>query len=275
MNRTPIAVCITDTHLKNNNNTYQILLIFMISMGITFNSDWYGFIYKTTNLVNEKIYVGKRKYLVEAQSKEFYLGSGKLLYNAIQKYGVENFKREIIVCCKDLASINEQERYWIKYFDSRNLAIGYNLAEGGEFGEVTWDHLPDKEERLKSRNLKIKNALTGVPQTEERVAQKSSNWHKQPKCCCVFCKREFHISVGKTHVRFCLENPNREIRKQTEEWKRKVSLKLKGKKHSEEYKALRSQLYKDSYPKKICKFCSREFPVNMHQRHENKCKENG
>ena len=49
----------------------------------------YGYIYKTTNLLNNKIYIGQKK------SNEFlhekYLGSGKYLLNSIRKHGKENF----------------------------------------------------------------------------------------------------------------------------------------------------------------------------------------
>lgn len=54
----------------------------------------YGYIYKTTNTINGKIYIGQKK------SSEFlgvqYLGSGKILKSAINKYGVEAFIVEVI-----------------------------------------------------------------------------------------------------------------------------------------------------------------------------------
>jgi len=51
-----------------------------------------GFIYKTTNLINNKIYVGKHK----TSANDGYLGSGLILGYAVDKYGKENFKREIL-----------------------------------------------------------------------------------------------------------------------------------------------------------------------------------
>ena len=55
----------------------------------------FGFIYITTNLINNKHYVGQRK-IRGNNSDNLYLGSGKLLTCAIRKYGKENFVRETL-----------------------------------------------------------------------------------------------------------------------------------------------------------------------------------
>ena len=89
----------------------------------------YGYIYKTTNLVNGKIYIGQHK------SKKFdinYFGSGKLILNAIKNYGINNFKCEIIEWCDSQSQTNSRERYWINKYNSRDKKIGYNITEGGE-----------------------------------------------------------------------------------------------------------------------------------------------
>ena len=87
-----------------------------------------AFIYKTTNLINGKIYIGKNN-----GKRNGYLGSGLLITAAIKKYGKENFKREIIEDnIEDIDILNEKEKYWIKFFDSRNRDIGYNISLGGD-----------------------------------------------------------------------------------------------------------------------------------------------
>lgn len=52
----------------------------------------YGYIYKTTNLINGKIYVGQHK----GKFDRGYVGSGKILKLALTKYGKQNFLTELI-----------------------------------------------------------------------------------------------------------------------------------------------------------------------------------
>ena len=54
-------------------------------------------IYKTTNLINQKFYVGK-----DTHNNPNYYGSGKRLKLAIKKYRIDNFKKEIIEICNNL-----------------------------------------------------------------------------------------------------------------------------------------------------------------------------
>ena len=86
-------------------------------------------IYKTTNLINGKIYIGK-----DSANRKSYLGSGKLLNFAIKKYGKGNFKKEILEICETLKILNEREIFWIGKYNSTNKEIGYNILPGGEGG---------------------------------------------------------------------------------------------------------------------------------------------
>lgn len=61
-----------------------------------------GFIYITTNKINNKKYIGKKKMKINAMT---YLGSGKRLLKVIGKYGIENFERDIIDHAVDIDSI--------------------------------------------------------------------------------------------------------------------------------------------------------------------------
>lgn len=89
-----------------------------------------GYIYKTTNLINGKIYIGQHK----VDSNIFdnnYFGSGKLLLEAIKKYGKENFKCELIEWCKSEDELNKKEIYYIAAYKSLVTYNNYNISDGG------------------------------------------------------------------------------------------------------------------------------------------------
>lgn len=88
-------------------------------------------IYKTTNKINQKIYIGK-----DTHNDPNYLGSGVSLTMAIEKYGRDSFIKEVIETCTSLEQLNEREKFWIEKFDSTNKKIGYNLTIGGEGGDT-------------------------------------------------------------------------------------------------------------------------------------------
>ena len=87
----------------------------------------YGFIYVTVNNINNKIYVGQKKF---NSSWKSYLGSGVSLNHSIKKYGKENFTRHIIEICHE-EEIDNQEIHWIYELNAMDKNIGYNLCEGG------------------------------------------------------------------------------------------------------------------------------------------------
>lgn len=94
-------------------------------------------IYKTINLINGKIYVGRDK-----KNNPKYIGSGVLLWKAIKKYGIENFCKEILDYATSIDELNEKEIFWIKELNSQNPKIGYNIQKGGQGGD--WDNLPNE-----------------------------------------------------------------------------------------------------------------------------------
>jgi hypothetical protein len=84
-------------------------------------------IYKTTNLLNGKFYIGKHK---TKNLNDGYLGSGKLLKRAIKKYGIENFHKEILFEFRSEKHMNALEKILVV----PDLEINYNLCDGGKGG---------------------------------------------------------------------------------------------------------------------------------------------
>ena len=69
-------------------------------------------IYKTTNLITKKIYIGK-----DGKNNPKYYGSGIFLKNAIKKYGKENFVKEILEYCNTEEELNNAEIKWIAFYN--------------------------------------------------------------------------------------------------------------------------------------------------------------
>lgn len=129
-------------------------------------------IYKTTNLVNGKIYIGQDK-----NNNSAYLGSGKILHFAFQKYGIENFNKEILEECESVQELNEREKYWISFYDSTNRRIGYNIALGGNGGD-TISKNPNKDviSKKHAERMKENNPTRGRKKTEDEIERWKSSY---------------------------------------------------------------------------------------------------
>lgn len=91
-------------------------------------------IYKITNLITNKCYIGQSNNPIQRwQSHKYhaqngdYIGSSAI-YDAMRKYGIENFEFSIIGWFEDY---NKKEKYYIQYYNCL-IPNGYNILEGGE-----------------------------------------------------------------------------------------------------------------------------------------------
>ncbi len=110
-----------------------------------------GYIYITTNLVNNKKYIGLKTSNV---FKSNYLGSGKIIKHAIKKYKKENFKVELLEKCNSIEELKECERKWIRYYNAQQSKNFYNIAEGGQWGNVI-DGMNSEEKRAYREKLSM------------------------------------------------------------------------------------------------------------------------
>lgn len=129
-------------------------------------------IYKITNLVNSKFYIGKHQTI---DPTDRYFGSGKALLNAIKIHGKHNFVKEILFDFDNEVEMNAKERELI----TENLIASpqsYNMAVGGEGGPHFKGKKHSKETRQRiseySRNRRLsdesKKKIT-LAQTGKRV----------------------------------------------------------------------------------------------------------
>jgi len=165
-------------------------------------------IYKFTNKINNKVYIGQAVNLrsrIGGHFRDYKLNKkNKHFYNSIQKYGLENFEVQILVQEKNLTKqeLDDLEIDFIRFYNSNNQIFGYNMTAGGEGG------IPNDETRKK-----LSEAAKNRKPISEETRQKMKN---------------------KKHSQETIEKriESRKWYKHSEETKQK----LKGRKHSEESK---------------------------------------
>lgn len=190
------------------------------------------YIYRTTNLINGKTYIGQHGFSLG--KKDYYKGSGSLLKPAFKKYGIKNFKKDIIEVTLSQFEANVLEKYYI----AKERAIGkaeYNLADGGQ-GSSGY-HLSEKTK------TKIREANKGKPKSEEHK-KKLSEAHKEqiPWNKGVQCREETKKKIAES----------KKGRRQTEEEKRKQIEAQKGK-----------HWYNNGKVNKFCYECPEGFVPGM------------
>lgn len=133
------------------------------------------YLYKITNQLSQKIYIGQSNKETERWRQHKYFARqekpAQYIHRAMAKYGFENFVYEIIAMCVSPEDANETEKELIKQYDSRNPKKGYNVAPGGE---TPWNLGLPKE----------LNPLTGIPRSEEikKKISESSIGKLMPPC---------------------------------------------------------------------------------------------
>ena len=105
-------------------------------------------VYKITNLINNKVYIGKTVKTLEWRFKKHCYDARKNpktknhFHRALLYYGPENFKIEQIDSAASKEELNDKEQYWIQYYQAKEL--GYNMTDGGDGGN-TYVALTEKE----------------------------------------------------------------------------------------------------------------------------------
>jgi group I intron endonuclease len=130
-------------------------------------------IYKITNLNNGKIYIGQ-----DSKNRKKYFGSGIHIKSAIKKYGITNFKKEILEICESIEHLNLAEINWIKLLDATNPTVGYNIAVGGNSVMFGRTHTLESKEKMKTSAKTHKNNFKGKTHTPESIELMKESWSK-------------------------------------------------------------------------------------------------
>ena len=128
------------------------------------------FVYKISNSINNKVYIGITSYSIEERYKwhvrDCKRGVDKKLYKAMRKYGVENFRIDLLEEVSDAIVVEEREEFYIEKYDSFNN--GYN-ASPASHGIIRHT---EKAKRLMSEKAK------GRKQNREVIEKRSASMKK-------------------------------------------------------------------------------------------------
>lgn len=211
-----------------------------------------GIIYKATNLINGKYYVGQTLYsLTRRRSIHINYALKRkdkmIFHSAIRKYGDDNFEWKVLERCKTKDFLNKREKYYIKKLNT-SIPNGYNLNNGGSsvagFGQP--EHFKKiTSERMKKNNPNFKHG--------KYINIKNRIFHCiEPNCNNIISS--FSALRGNGRCKSCAQKGERNSAKNLEV-RKKLSRKWKGSNNP------RAKTYLIIYPNKESKVikCLRGF----------------
>lgn len=200
-------------------------------------------IYKVTNQVNKKVYIGKTKNTLRIRRQQHYYEINDLkssFHNALTKYSPESFIWEMIDAASSLEELDQKEKYWIKYFRSREDGIGYNIGVGGEGGD-NFSNNPKKEEIRKYIGSQVRLSKRWTEEKRKEASEKMKGPNNPMKLNpqnSIFIKD--NPMKKEEYKRYGSENPMNDIQirkyhkeiMESEEHRKKLSIATKGQKKS-------------------------------------------
>lgn len=202
-----------------------------------------GYVYKITNLVNFKVYIGITTCTLKKRWNEHRHAALKNkkythLCLAIKKYGQDNFKIDQIKKCYSYNDLYRSEIYFIKHFESNNRSKGYNNSTGGEHSAKGIKHSVETRKKISE----IQKGRHNSPGTEFGKGEKHLNYGRSlPDCV--------KEKISKSHIGKKLSEKTKEKlrkykgnshwgygKKLSDETKAKISKANKGRKHTDEFK---------------------------------------
>lgn len=158
-------------------------------------------IYKVTNLINGKIYIGQTcntlEYRKSQHERDCKRWNRNIVYfhRAMVKYGFDNFKWEVIDESETQEGIDELERKYIELYDSTNRECGYNIKTGGREGSTYPEEVRRKIGESTKRTWqdpeKAANMRAGLIKGVEKMKEIAKTYWEERVCPC--CGKTFKV----------------------------------------------------------------------------------
>lgn len=153
-------------------------------------------IYKITNLINNKCYIGQSVHIERRWTEHCFPSKTSKISLAIQEFGKENFNFEILEECS-IQELDKKEAYWIQYYNSL-IPNGYNVVDNTN-SEITHYNFYNKEI--------IDNIINDILNTSLNFLDISKKYN-------INISNISRINNGETHFRENLSYPLRQTKKE-------------------------------------------------------------
>ncbi len=165
-------------------------------------------IYKVTNTVNNKVYIGQTcntlEYRRSQHERDCKYHRNSYFHEALLKYGFDKFVWEVIDSCNTQDGIDELEKMYIKEYRTTDKQFGYNLKQGGREGGLYNDECRKRlgeSTKRKWQNPEIAaKMLAGLRKGTDTVKERAKNFWAV--CTCEYCGKEFKVKPHQKR-RFC------------------------------------------------------------------------
>ena len=176
-------------------------------------------IYRFKNTLNGKVYIGQtvvpvRKRLIQHMtfSRPWTKCHKTYFHKALNKYGLINFKFDVIEICASQEELDLREKYWISYYKSNNRNFGYNIECGGKDGRkgiaLTNEHKnklllanigkKHKPETIKKREDAMKSLWNNKQFYNNHIETIRNNFSERWKSA---CKKVYQYTLDGKYVR--------------------------------------------------------------------------
>lgn len=249
-------------------------------------------IYKTTNIKNNKSYIGQTMALLSTRKSQHNHIAMKTkaktaIHRAIRKYGIENFKWNILCECDTINELNEMEKYYIKEYGTFSK-YGYNMTSGGKNYIVSRKARKNMSEAKSGKNhpnygkhhleeirKKMSKSAVGKKKSKEhkeklRIAQTGRKYSEETKQKLSEMKMGHFVSV-ETRKKIGDVHKGKVV---SDETRNKMRLAQTGSHHTEETKQKISKAFSGiKWHLVVCPHCGKEGGVNiMHRWHFDNCR---
>jgi group I intron endonuclease len=200
-------------------------------------------IYKITNIINQKIYIGQSTNIEKRTKAHFTHPQNRYLSMSIDKYGAQNFTIEVV---KEIHPspiqgllLDLYEEHFIQKYDTMNRDKGYNLMHGGYPGRLC----EESKELLKKNCAGKLKGRTHTKETIERMRKAQSNRSEEWKRKNAEARRNGSYTTSEETKQKIREARAHQVI--TEDTKQKLSEAMKGKKKTPEHIAKVAKAFKE------------------------------